>query len=114
MRGFLVLASITVATPAQAAPVFLTCTLVDRAGASAFDVQVNEEAGKVDYFARRTKMAISNRAIFTPEEVRFNSFVINRIDLSFRRENDATDQRLFGWPEADEGSCEKAVEKRAF
>ena len=91
------------AAPAYAAPVLMTCTVTDSAGESVFDVQLNEEAGIANYFVRRHQLAVTRRAIFTPDLVTFNGFTIDRKDLTFVRDADGA-----------VGKCVIDTTKRAF
>lgn len=100
--GFTISTMAFSALPAQAAPVFMTCSLTDSAGVSVFDVQLNEEMGQVSYFTRRNQIAVKRPAIFTPDMVTYSGFTISRKDLTFTRDDNTS------------GKCVIDTIKRAF
>ena len=94
-KGIFALAALAMASPAMAAPVYLDCRL--RAGSDdggapelLWHITLNEETGTVSWTIPESDVADTARAVFTADEVRWNSLTINRTTLAFTRR--------FSWP----------------
>lgn len=99
MRYLLAAAMLTTATPAFAAPVYLSCDLPgsNEPGATVmhWDIMLNEEAGTVSYTISNGARVQNTPALFTALQVSWGSggtrlsrgggLTINRLDLTFTR-----------------------------
>lgn len=100
---------------AQAAPVYLNCTLLNTDKTILkVDVQLNEAAGTVSYAFPDLGRAYTVRAIFTPGEVSFNDFYVSRTDLSFKRANTGDMALIAHDPPYSYGKCKLNKAPRAF
>jgi hypothetical protein len=106
---------------AQAAPVYLSCTLPEDAKghpAAYFDFTLDEEAGTVSFFVKEANAVNREKAVFGPETITWtnNSKVysitrtINRVDMTFTQDTD-----IAGVKNHRTGPCElKKTEGRKF
>ena len=88
MKGLIFLMGF-LATPAAAAPTYLTCTFPSRDGSFEVQVTADEANSRVTLFMPRTGHRETLDAVFTPTQVLFQnrmmSYVLSRTDLSIRR-----------------------------
>lgn len=117
MRGLLLysLALLAIApSPAKATPVFLKCTLSSANEETLIHVQLNEQGGTSSYTFPKFGRSLTVPAIFTPDEVVFNGFFIDRATLAFKRKNSGLVAEATHMPPYDHGSCQIDSVKRAF
>ena len=114
-RGIgLLIALTTGAAPARAAPVYLECLLSGggNSGDVLWNITLNEETSTVSWTIPAMDVANNSRAVFTPDEVRWDSsistFTINRSDLTFTR----TLNMGGGTPHITRGRCRLAAQRR--
>lgn len=98
---------------ANATPVYLSCLIQTAQGGQAMNIQLNEEAGRVNYEFPATGIRVTKRAIFSPNSVSFNGFEIDRMDLSIQRSNELL-ASISNAPPVDYGRCEIDQRDRAF
>ena len=118
MRVLLVALAVT-ATPAVAAPAYLTCGFVSKEGkATTLGVTADEANGTVTTLLEQTGYSEKRAAVFSATTVKWSSpmqyggiaYVLSRTDLSIVRTLTIGDK---GWPET--GTCKVQVTpKRAF
>ncbi len=114
MKCGLAIAVCTASTAAHAKPVFLKCLWDGRKDIS-MDVQLNEERGAASYAFPHTGRSFTVPAIFTADKVSFETFAINRKDLTFSSKNDtAFDRHVFKSPPYSYGKCTIDETERAF
>jgi|GEM_PF-3447349 len=109
------IALVGAAARADAAPVYLQCLLTGggNSGDVEWNVTLNEETSMASWTIPSIDVAESARAVFTPNEVRWNgsiaTFTINRTDLVFTRSIGG------GTPHVTSGRCRIAPpQDRAF
>lgn len=77
------------ASPAYAAPVYLTCPMQPNGKPSPIDVTVDEATGTAAVFVRENGRTHQMRAAFTQEEVTFQtdmiSYKLSRVSLTLTR-----------------------------
>lgn len=77
------------ASPAVAAPVYLTCPMQSNGRLSPIDVTVDEAAGTATVFVRENGRTHQMRAAFTQDEVTFRtdmvSYRLSRVSLTLTR-----------------------------
>lgn len=109
MKLALALIAIGLPAVANAAPVYLECTLTDGNRDLAWNVTLDEERAAVDYVIPSINVAQKAKAIFTPEKVMFNGMEISRVDLTITR------KPILEGGRTDKGQCRiPAPVKRAF
>ncbi|MBP6362343.1 MAG: hypothetical protein KA233_00860 [Novosphingobium sp.] len=109
-----VLAGIAMPSAASAAPVFLKCEMPNGPGKTLqMSVQLNEQGSTASY-AFANGDTFRTAAIFTPNEVTFGTFSIDRSNLVIRRRNDGRLAQLSGLPPVSQGQCQVDRKERAF
>lgn len=88
MKG-LVISLALLATPAAAAPTYLTCSFPSRDASFEVQITADQANSTVTVFMPRTGHTERMNAVFTPTQVHFQnrmmSYVLSRTDLSIRR-----------------------------
>ena len=99
---------------ASAAPVFLQCEMPNGPGKTLqVSVQLNEPGSTASY-AFANGDTFRTAAIFTPNEVAFGAFSIDRSNLVISRRNDGRLAQLSGLPPISQGQCQVDRRERAF
>ena len=99
---------------AAAEPVMLKCTLDNQGTAQPVDVQLNETEGTGSWYWVNTKRSAKSAARFTPANVTFGPFTIDRRTLAIVRENDSIMVRDGAIPATTSGTCAIDKTERAF
>lgn len=114
----LILASMAsiIAAPglAMAGPVNLKCVLDAGDDAVPLEVQLNETEGTGTWYWPRKNFSAKRDALFSPSNVTFGPFKIDRRSLTIVRENDALMVKQGAMPETTSGKCEIDNSERAF
>ncbi|PTU32250.1 hypothetical protein [Stenotrophobium rhamnosiphilum] len=101
---------LAVAFVAEAAPVYLECTMTDGQKDLTWNVVTDEANGTISYSIPELGTASKYPAVFSPDKVVFSSMEISRIDLSFKRTSN-----ILGDVKTDVGQCKLATApKRQF
>ena len=99
---------------AAAAPVFLRCEIPNAPGQLLhMSVQLHEQGSTASY-AFGNGDTFRTAAIFTPNEVAFGVFSIDRTSLIVRRRNDGMLARISKLPPVSQGECQVDRVPRAF
>lgn len=114
MIRYAALAMLLTPVAAMAAPVALQCTLDDRGKPVAMNLQLNEEAGTASWYWPGNGMSSKQSAIFTPVNVSFGHFQLDRSTMVIVRENDAIMVSQLNMPTTTSGKCAIDTAKRAF
>lgn len=86
MKLIVLLVAMAIAAPALAAPVSLKCKLEVPGAPETMHVLLNEEAGTTSFSNETTGSRATMGANFTPDEVTFLGYTIDRRSLALRRE----------------------------
>jgi hypothetical protein len=65
--------------------IYLDCVIPDDTGKRLFHITLDESTQSVSYIIPEFNVQKTFKCIFTPDKVVFNSFEINRVDLSITR-----------------------------
>lgn len=114
MIRYAALAMLLTPVAAMAAPVALQCTLDDRGKPIAMNVQLNEETGTAGWYWPGNGVSTNARAIFTPVNVTFGRFTLDRTSLLIVRYNDSIMVSQGKIPTSTAGRCTLDTVKRAF
>lgn len=90
------------------APATLTCTLDLDGRPAVLTLRLDEAHGGVRYAWPATAPAVTARAVFTQDQVMFDSFTLDRTSLAIARDGDAVTAALGAQPRTARGRCRTA------
>lgn len=91
------------------APMSLACTIDNDGQKVAMTLWLDPAHGAVRYAWPATAPAVTARAIFTREQVLFDSFTLDRTSLAIVHDGDAITAALGAQPRVAEGRCRTAA-----